>query len=243
MSEIISSKEQISELISVLQGYLKLPFTEKTIPGSLMESVLSSVREAEILPTYDFVDVLHRQKRIGWQVKATKKLTPLTWKRAKIRDSRALIEASMDDYNATQELGYKIIEFCNDHARESIEKFDLIEIGYSRLIIDNDQIMYFERLLCTKEDPRIFHAEDFEWSWSKKKKTIGKEQLQSLHGIHKKSGKKYFAWHGMGENQLHFSGEKDWWPTSENMHKFKFPEDRISRDDLIRILSEIAKSD
>ncbi|MDR2685210.1 MAG: hypothetical protein LBB23_00355 [Rickettsiales bacterium] len=37
--------------------------------------------------------------------------------------------------------------------------------------------------------------------------------MQALHGTDTKTGKKVWAWHGLGEDQLHFCGEKDWWIT------------------------------
>ena len=79
-------------------------------------------------------------------------------------------------------------------------------------MFDDNTAIYFERLICTKEKPVIFNRDDYIWRWSTPKKTTKKEQLPALHGIDKKTKRKAFAWHGRGENQLHFSGEKDWWP-------------------------------
>ena len=141
--------------------------------------------------------------------------TPVTWKRAKIPNAADLIEASKQSGDALQELGDTIIEFCNTHAQESLERYGLTAIGYSRLIVNKDRTaQYFERVLCTGEDPVVFDPEQFAWRWSDPKTAVRKEQLPSLHGFHAPTGDKWFAWHGLGENQLHFSGEKSWWPES-----------------------------
>ncbi len=207
-----------------------------------MESVIASVRNGEILNTYDFVDVINRNQKAGWQVKSTKDSTPVTWKRAKIPNSLQLIEDSRKSEKGLQNLGDSIIKFCNDHAIESFDTYGLNEIGFSRLIIHkNGNLTYFEKILCTKESPKIFSEEEFQWKWSVPKKIKKKEQLPALHGIHKKSQKKWFAWHGLGENQLHFSGEKEWWPNdSKNKIEFAFPGKRLSQPELMKLLNQIS---
>jgi hypothetical protein len=242
MSNIFSSEQQLSEISNILIGYLKFPFTGDIVPGALMESVISSVRNGEVLNTYDFVDVINKKEKVGWQVKSTKDSTPVTWKRAKIPNSPQLIQESKESEKGLQYLGDSIIKFCNDHAIESFETYDLDEIGFSRLIVHkNGALTYFEKILCTKNSPKIFNEEDFEWKWSVPKKTKKKEQLPALHGIHKKSQKKWFAWHGLGENQLHFSGEKEWWPKdSKNNIKFAFPSERLSQPELMKLLSQVS---
>ena len=79
-----------------------------------------------------------------------------------------------------------------------------------------------------------------------------KEQLPAFHGVSKKTGKKVFAWHGKGENQLHFSGEKNWWPEvdrppvegvfnySADNHAiaFKLPSKKVEWDELSLFLNE-----
>ena len=120
----------------------------------------------------------------------------------------------------------------------------MVKIGYSRLILHPDRrVTYYERLLCTRSHPKIFDPNDFEWRWSKPKKTVKKEQLSALHGIHRKTGRKWWAWHGLGENQLHFSGENTWWPSDENSHvvTFNFPteDERMSLDKFVKLLSGV----
>lgn len=188
-----------------------------------MEGVLAHVRGGTRLNTYDFVDVVDTPNRLGWQVKSTKATTPVTWKRAKIPNSEALIAASRNSANGLQALGDAIIEFCNQHARESIATYGLTAIGYSRLILfDNGRVMYFERELCTEASPDLFNPGDFTWRWSTPKHTTKKEQLQALHGTHRTHGDKWWAWHGLGENQLHFSGEHHWWPSNRDPHAVVF---------------------
>lgn len=251
---IYSNKDEMLKIVEYLTAYMKIPyFQDDTIPGKVMEKIISLVRGGDQLATYDYVDVCI-ENSVGWQVKSTKSDTPLTWKRAKIANSDALIAASEKNKKGLAELGNAIIDFCNAHAAESIDKFKLKEIGYSRLIMfpDNTAI-YFERLICTKRSPKIFDESSYEWRWSSPKATQKKEQLSALHGIEISTGKKVFAWHGRGENQLHFSGESDWWPTikkptklgeinfSSDSHAvaFKLPAetDKVSWDDLTRFLN------
>lgn len=204
-----------------------------------MESIVAEVRNATRLETYDFVDVVRPAEGIGWQVKSTKASTPVTWKRAKLPNQVELIKASQTATGA-QVLGNSIIEFCNAHARESLKEYGLSEIGYSRLLIRADlSATYFERILVTAKSPELFKASEFSWQWSIQKQSKKKEQLSALHGIHVKTGKKWWAWHGLGENQLHFSGETAWWPTAEtNAITFTLPSlvDRMSMQDLIELL-------
>lgn len=244
MSNVFSNKNQLKKISNILTGYLKLPFSGDTIPGALMESVIGSVRNGEVLNTYDFVDVINRELKVGWQVKSTKASTPVTWKRAKIANSLKLIEASRIDEAGLQALGDEIIKFCNEHAAESFSVYGLDEIGFARLIVHADgNITYFEKILCTKNHPKIFDENDFVWKWSTPKKTTKKEQLQALHGIHKPSNSKWFAWHGLGENQLHFSGEKCWWPSdSERKVDFSFPDQRLSQAELMKFLDQISSA-
>jgi hypothetical protein len=223
-----------------------VPFALETIPGSFMENVLAHVRKGTALNTYDFVDVINSEKHIGWQVKSTKDTTPVTWKRAKIKEADNLIRVSQQSEQGLRILGNAIIDFCNEHALESIVKYNLTEIYYSRLVVcDNREVIYFEKLLCTKDNPVIFNKDDFVWKWSTPKKTVRKEQLQALHGYNKHTNEKWFAWHGLGENQLHFSGEKNWWPDTNDRHhiKFLFPrsDERLSQDQFMALLQSVSK--
>lgn len=209
-----------------------------------MERVLAHVRGGKVLKKYDFVDVMSSNERTGWQVKSTKENTPVTWKRAKIPNAGKLIKASHKSPIGRQKLGNAIIDFCNQHVINSLQKYDLTEIGYCRLIIhDSGEVTYFERRLCTRSHPRLFDPTEFEWKWSKQKKTKKKEQLPALHGYHKAIGQKWWAWHGKGENQLHFSGERNWWPHGGDNHAitFRLPDkdERIPFDKLKAVLSAL----
>lgn len=209
-----------------------------------MEAVFASVRQGEVLHTYDFVDVINRETRFGWQIKSTKESTPVTWKRAKIPNASNLIAESRESTQGANVLEDAIINFCNSHAIESIELYDLEEIGYSRLIIGNDGLVtYFEKLLCDRINPEIFSPDDFYWKWSEPKISTKKEQLQSLHGFHRNSNEKWWAWHGLGENQLHFSGEKAWWPAKNELHQksFRLPsnEKKLTLEKFVEIIASI----
>ncbi len=241
MPSIYSSPEQLQRIQTILTRYIGLPFSTDSIPGAIMEAVLANVRNAEVLKTYDFVDVIKPDTAIGWQVKSTKAGTPVTWKRAKIPRQQELIAASNTSEIGPQALGDAIIDFCNEHALASLRLYKLEQIGYARLILHPDgHVTYFERLLCTKSDPLVFKKQDFTWKWSKAKNTTKKEQLSALHGVNRKSGTKWWAWHGLGENQLHFSGEADWWPALDTDHtvSFAFPSasDRMTLEDFMSML-------
>lgn len=238
---IFSNEKQIKEIIKILSSYTKLPFSTNTIPGLVMESALASARAATILNTYDFVDVIDETNRIGWQVKSTKSDTPVTWKRAKINNSTELIKHSKENEVGLQKLGNEIIKFCNSHAVESLKKYNLREIGYSRLIVyPEGTARYFERKLCDMNNLDIFNPDEFSWSWSKKKKANKKEQLPALHGTHIPTKEKWWAWHGLGENQLHFSGEKAWWPSDNQATAFSLASEdsRLSLKELTALLEE-----
>ncbi len=118
MSMVFSTPEQLTRLADILSKYIRLPFSEDTIPGAVLEGTLAHIRNADVLKTYDFVDVVKLDSRIGWQVKSTKSTTPVTWKRAKIPSQEQLILASRQSEQGLQNLGDAIIEFCNAHARE-----------------------------------------------------------------------------------------------------------------------------
>jgi hypothetical protein len=140
----------------------------------------------------------------------------------------------------------KSIDFCNEHAFESIVKYNLKEIYYSRLVVfESREVLYFERLLCKKDAPIIFNKNDFYWKWSIQKNAVRKEQLPALHGFYKPTNEKWFAWHGLGENQLHFSGEKNWWPPENDQShiRFLFPkaDERLSQDQFMALLQSVSK--
>ena len=240
MSTQLSSKQQLSRIAAIIYQYLRLPLSDENIPGSFLEGVLAHVRDGERLNTYDFVDVINREEKIGWQIKSTKESTPVTWKRAKIPNSAQLIKASHESQKNLQQLGTAIINFCNQHAEESIQRYGLDEIYYSRLItFDNGSIKYFERKLCDKNNPQMFDPNAYEWKWSTPKSPSKKEQLSALHGIDRQSRKKVWAWHGLGENQLHFSGESEWWGEKANSYiEFRYPppNQRLTLEKLVALL-------
>lgn len=229
MSHIFSNKEELNKLKNCIKGYCKMPMSGNGFPGSVLEDIFAYARGAEKLNTYDFIDVLDSKNKIGWQVKSSKDKTPLTWKRVKLDNASSFINNSIKSSIDCQVLGDLIIDTCNKNALESINKFNLDEVGYSRLILSDDgTLCYFEKILCTKNNPCIFNKEDFEWKWAKSKKGKNKEILSSFQGFNKKTGVKWFSWHGLGENQLHFNGEKEWYKEScINMSHFSKTNDKL----------------
>lgn len=212
---VFSSRSQLLSICTTLRNYSFLPFASSGIPGAIMEAVLAHVRGASVRQTYEFIDVLDSINRIAWQVKSTKFDTPLTWKRAKITDSSTLITQSENDPHKQQLLGDMIIDFCNGNIMESMENHNLDAIGYSRLIIHKDGLVeYFERLLCTSAMPYVFDKRQFVWEWGFEYPEGKKERLRSLQGRDITTGDKWWSWHGRGENQLHFNGERFWWPSN-----------------------------
>lgn len=220
--------------------YLHLPFATDSIPGSYAESIIADHYGGEKLAKYDFADVISQEMRIGWQVKSTKASTPVTWKRAKIEGSDELIRRSdKGDESATKQLGDRVIKACNDHARESLEKYQLSEIRYARIILDGGRLTYFEKKLIDDIERTLFDPTVFNWSWSLPKETKKKEQLPALHGFRGKD--KWFAWHGRGENQLHFTGEKLWWPDNDSELEFSaidIRDHKVSWEELFSWLRE-----
>lgn len=235
------TKENTEQKIArYFQAFLKLPWAEDSIPGSIVEQIIALTHEGRVLNTYDFVDV-YIPGKIGWQVKSTKSSTPVTWKRAKIQNKEDLIENSRSSEDGLQRLGNSIIDFCNSHAHESIQVYALEEIRYARTILfENKTIRYFERVLCDANNQDVFKKSDYEWVWSREKNTTKKEQLSALHGYSRDTGKKVWAWHGLGENQLHFSGENEWWHDEKNIMSIdiKFPLKKLSFDRFFELISD-----
>ena len=267
MSKIFSTTDQLARIAELLTGYLRLPFSGDSVPGALVESVISEVRAGEVLNTYDFVDVVNRQHKVGWQVKSTKAATPVTWKRAKIPNAARLIRQSREGEAGLQLLGDTIIDFCNAHVRASMTLYGLAEIGFARLIVHPDRLLtYFEKVLCSHQNPNIFTPDEFRWKWSPQRDKTRKEFLPALHGTHVASGNKWFAWHGLGENQLHFTGEKYWWPdfggvpggvltgksaeaagrvpgelADQHSIHFRFPDRQLTAQEFIAMLSTVSR--
>lgn len=223
MSPVFSTRAELERIADILCRYMRLPVAGDSVPGAFLESVLAHVRGGQVLPTYDYVDVINRDRRIGWSIKSTKASTPMTWKRAKIADKVRLIEESRKSAEGMQALGDAIIAYCNDHAIASMRDYGLTAIGYARLIVfPDDTARYFEREIASEAKPLLFDPAEFQWRWSTPKATTKKEQLPALHGVHAPTGKKWWAWHGLGENQLHFSGEEAWWPADDDVHAIQF---------------------
>ena len=205
--------EDVEAIADQLASFFRLPFASESIPGGFAEALIADHYRGEVLATYDFVDVVCKERRIGWQIKSTKATTPVTWKRAKIEGSAELIQDS-DLSGDTLTLGDRVIETCNNHIQDSLDKYELTEIRYARIISCPDRFTYFEKTLVEQGNRILFNPAEFTWAWSEPKRTKTKEQLPALHGFRDED--KWFAWHGRGENQLHFSGEKNWWPNVDS---------------------------
>lgn len=241
---VYSSPQQLKRLAAILQACCRLPMSGDSIPGAMLETTFANVRNGRVLATYDYVDVIDEKSGIGWSLKSTKATTPMTWKRGKIPNKTKLMDLSHKSDVGLQQLGNSLITFCNEHAKASLEKHKLSAIGYGRLIVHgNLTATYFERVLCTANKPEIFDQNEFEWKWSVEKVGTKKEQLSALHGIHKPSGKRWWAWHGKGENQLHFTGESHWWPAKSGQHAITFAlpsaEAKLTFDDLLELLKAV----
>lgn len=242
---LYSSPAQLQEISDLVRNFLRLPFGFRSVPGSLLEALVEVVRGngTERLRTYDFVDVINRNEKIGWQIKSLDADTRVTWIRGKLPGKQSLIDASFHSEEARQTLGNAILEYCNAHARASLEKYGLEQIGYIRLINYGTRFRYFERTLITAESPILFHSAEYRWLWSEPKVTTKKEQLPALHGTHIATGIKHFAWHGQGENQLHFTGERTWWPEASYPHSKEFPapteEEKVSLETLAEWLATL----
>lgn len=233
---ILTSPIQLAKIKELLEAFLLLPFFDG-IPGKVLELILSHVHDGRVLGTYDFIDIVNDKERIGWQVKSTKKSTPITWKRAKIPAKAELIEQSKKTAAGKKVLGDAIINYCNQHVIESIKEFRLSQLIYARLIDwENGSYTYFERPLAISGI--LFDPNDFEWHWSTPKTATKKEQLPAFHGRHKSMDIAMFAWHGLGENQLHFKGEHTWWPNSAYPFQVTIsaPKKRLAITEILEIL-------
>lgn len=251
-SRLFSTKAQMERLRDIVCLYSRLPFSTDAIPGGVLEGALATVRDGRRLGKYDFVDVVRSEDRVAWQVKSTAEDTPVTWKRAKIGDRNGLIRAC-DEAKDEEEraeavafLGNEVIDFCNKAVERDFDKHPIDEIGYARLVVFGDgRGLYFERRLVTRDAPVLFRREDFSWEWSKERTGGKKEQLSALHGTHRPTGRRWWAWHGRGENQLHFTGERAWWPSQgdgeANAIAFRFPTRRFSLDELASLLDAAAE--
>lgn len=228
-----------AQIITLIQTTLRLPFW-KSLPGSVLEEILAHVYGGRRTGTYDFVDVVNDVTRTGWQVKSTRHATPVTWKRVKLPNKGSLIERSHATSEGTQTLGNAIVDSCNSAAKESIEKYKLKSIKYARLVDHmNGRLTYFERVLPISG--QLFEPRHFRWCWSKAK-TAKKEQLPAFHGVHVDSDDTWFAWHGRGENQLHFKGEKLWWPAERghNRRDFVRSGDNLTMTELADMITDHA---
>jgi len=163
---LFSSSGELDHLAKLLRGYLRLPFSDALLPGRFVETVVARIKGGQVLPTYDFADVIKPSARLGWQVKSTKEATPVTWKRAKIPNSVELIANSRASSDGLQSLGDAIIDFCNHHAKESLQLYDLDRIGYCRVVLRPREVVYFERELISRTAPDLFDPEQFSWRWS-----------------------------------------------------------------------------
>lgn len=241
-SKVLSTDDEINKIGTVLLTYLRLPFSINSIPGSIVEHVLGYVREAEVLNTYDFVDVIDRSSKIGWQVKSRKVTTPVTWKRAKISNRENLIIESEKSNDGLDELGAAVLGVCNKHVNDSLSLYGLSRIGYVDLILYKNKLQYIECEIPQGKLKELFCPSDFRWEWSKEKAKGKKEQLTALQGFDIKTDKKWWAWHGRGENQLHFVGEKHWLSSMKTQtRELALPEasDKIPIEDLLEVLSDI----
>lgn len=234
-----SELEQIGKLLT---AFMRLPFYSKSLPGALVEAVVANVRGGKVLQTYDFVDVVNAPHHFGWQVKSTLFATPVTWKRAMIPNKTELINASHTSEEGRQALGNAIINYCNQHAQASLDRYELQELYYARVIAYEEHVTYFERPLLNSKRGIIFHPDDFEWQWTEERKSSRALQ-RSFAGFHKTFKTKWFAWHGLSENQLHFTGERHWWPEPTYPYQIRVskpdPKNKLSFSDLLTLLDRV----
>ena len=190
---LLASPQQLQRIHALIFNYFRLPLDLSTVSGSLMEAILKEARDGdtEVLHTYDFVDIISRSQKIGWQVKSTKNTTPVTWIRGKIANEEKLIKDSHESAAGLQKLGDTVIEYCNAHIADSFRLYGLEEIGYSRLVNYGDRFRYFEIPLLQNDGSVLFKPSDYEWRWSKEKNTVSKEQKPALHGFHKQTQVKH----------------------------------------------------
>lgn len=233
------TEEQLQKLGSYLKAYLKLPVASgDRVPGEDFEKIVAAAINGEALGKKDFVDVLTFDKRWGKQTKSGIYGNNIIWKRAKIDNSEQLVLESKNSISAAQQLGKLLIDQCNEHIIDSINKYNLDGITYSRLIIKEPDILeYFEKFLCTKNDPIVFESKDIYWKWSNTKKSLKKEYLPALHGINIKTGETIWQWNGLGDNQLNFPGEKLWWPKNRTIFTFPNDNEKVSFEKLLVLLS------
>jgi|GEM_PF-5048470 len=182
-----SDSEQLEQVSRLIRAFWLLPeeIRGRHIPGGFLERVLARVHGGYSSGKYDFVDIVG-QNPIGWQVKSTKRGTPITWKRAKIERKEAMILATekgspAERKLALQALGDAIIQFCNDNIEASFRKYPQLEtIQYARLIHQpDDTLTYFERPLVTRDSPTLFHPADFVWEWHLTEVTVTEEGVES----------------------------------------------------------------
>jgi hypothetical protein len=236
-----SDLKQLARVRDILCSYRKLPFSGDRVPGDVLEWILAEVRNGRRLGRYDFIDVIKEEQRIGWQVKSTAEDTPVTWKRAKISNRNQMISASEKTLQGCKELGKAIIDFCNAAILRDFDRYEIDLIMYARLVLHPDgSATYFERQLVTRTSKQLFNPDDFEWKWAVERTATKKEQLSAFHGIHKQTNEKWWAWHGRGENQLHFSGERFWWPPDGNVNsiRFQLPDQRLTLNQFLSLFSK-----
>lgn len=205
------------KIVGFLTTYTRIPFIEENaIPGNIMENAVSIARNGTQLPCYGFIDVIN--DNIGWQVKSSRKKSPLTWGQVKAPSN--LLQSK--DAIA---LGNHLINSINESSIAAMEKFNLETIGYARLIVyPNNHAVYFEKELSNRTNPIIFNPKTYLWSWSNCTRKSNKETKPSLVGINTITGMREFSWHCLSGSQLHFDAEYQWWP------KIKIPK---SEDDVI----------
>ncbi len=244
-NQLLSDPATLRRIAVLIERYHRLPFSSlDSIPGAVMEAALEIARgpNARVLKTYDFVDVVDDASHLGWQVKSTKHGTPITWKRAKIRDAGNRRRYAHSSIEAAQEVGNELIAFCNNHALESLQHYELKSIGYARLIVwPNSRATYFERPLISRKQPILFRPEDFTWRWTDGRPNASKEQQGALAGYDARQVR-WFSWYS--ENQLHFNNEKAWWLPDGHPNRLDFPlsKKKIETEVLLEWLESLASA-
>jgi len=206
-STLLSSRQELEDIADLVRISFRLPLDG----GFDLEDIVAHVRGGKTTKSRDFVDVVLTVT--GFQIKSALDATPITWKRIRIRHGIRLIQESRCDASICQQIGDSVIAASNTHMADSFEKYGLDEIGYGRLILDSyGTAVYFERLLCTRKST-LFAPADFRWELAKR----------ALHGVHRETGETWFRWNGDdSDNQLHFVGERRWWPSDDDPHCIRF---------------------
>jgi len=218
MNTWFSTPTQLENIVTGVKRYYTSPYALEFISGKVFEIIVADAHNTKPTNTQDFADVICGDYAV--QCKAGRDNKDMIWKRISLPDE--LVRESLHSDSISNDLGKLLLDRVNARASDSLAKYNVTKLAYSRLITHKNKLFtYFEKSL---NNP-IFDRDMFQWKWSTPQK---RKDKPALHGFWRSV--LVFSWQGLSGEQFRFNAEHLWWPKEDQRITFSIPHEWCELD-------------